>query len=39
MVESKIPYIHNRIEFYLDPSKDKTTGIGYQTNNALTSVG
>ncbi len=38
IIESKISYIHKRIEFYLDPSKDKTTGIGYQTNNALTSV-
>lgn len=39
MVESKIPYIHNRIAYYLDPSKDKTTGIGYQTTNALVSIG
>jgi cell division protein FtsW (lipid II flippase) len=40
IIEPHVKYIHDRIEFYLDPSKDKTgEGIGYQINNALTSVG
>lgn len=40
LVESKIDYIHKRIEYFIDPSQDKTSeGIGYQINNALTAAG
>lgn len=39
LIESKIDYIHQRIQYYLDPTQDKSNSwIWYQINNALTAV-